>query len=172
MTSSSVCTLANTGMNWGDIFTYRNGKLYWKVKAAAHAVVGSEAWCYDKSSGYVLVRYKRRLRRAHCIIWEMHNGPVPKGMVIDHDDRNRTNNRIDNLNLVTQLQNNRNKTKSKRNTSGVTGVYWHKRDQRWVASIRIEGKLKQLGQTTCLVEDSKLRKEAERKHGFHKNHGK
>ena len=158
-------------MNWHALFEYIDGKLYWKVKPSMAVHIGHEAGSIN-GNGYIQVGYKGHVYQVHIVVWEMHNGPVPPGMVIDHDDRNRINNRIDNLNLVTQLQNNRNKSKSKRNTTGVTGVCWHKRDQRWVASISIEGKLKQLGQSICLEEAIKLRQEAEIKYGFHKNHGK
>lgn len=172
MTSSSVCTLARTGMNWGDIFTYRNGKLYWKVKAAAHTVIGSEAGCYDKSSGYVLVRYKRRLRRAHCIIWEMHNGPIPKGMLIDHLDRVRTNNHIGNLRLGGQDLNQKNRSKQFNNSSGITGISWDKERSKWNAKIQVGGKTINLGRFTDLDEAARVRYQAEKDYGFTPTHGK
>ena len=34
---------------------------------------------------------------------------------------------------------------NRRNTSGYTGVFWHKRDQRWCAYVHYKGKRKYLG---------------------------
>lgn len=42
---------------------------------------------------------------AHRIIWEWANGPIPEGMQINHKDLNKQNNRIDNLELATNLEN-------------------------------------------------------------------
>lgn len=41
----------------------------------------------------------------HRVIWVWLNGPIPKGLVINHKDFNKANNCIDNLEVVTQQQN-------------------------------------------------------------------
>ena len=46
------------------------------------------------------------------------------GLVCDHTNRHRYDNRVNNLRIVTVRENNRNKTKSKNNTSGKSGVYY------------------------------------------------
>ena len=71
---------------------------------------------------YVKIMIAGVMYLAHRIIWTMFNGPIPKDMVIDHLDRNPSNNRLSNLQLKTTAQNFRNRKKSKKNTSGVTGV--------------------------------------------------
>lgn len=48
-----------------------------------------------------------RLRFEHCIVWEKHNGKIPLGMQIHHRDEDKTNNNIDNLQLVTPLEHKR-----------------------------------------------------------------
>lgn len=58
--------------------------------------------------GYLRIGYKGRYYKAHRLAWEIHNGPIPKGFIIDHDDRVRNNNRLSNLRLATRQQNNRN----------------------------------------------------------------
>ena len=45
---------------------------------------------------------------AHRIIWEMLKGPIPDGMVIDHINQDKSNNRIENLRCVTYGENNGN----------------------------------------------------------------
>lgn len=54
---------------------------------------------------------------------------------IDHIDDNPKNNSINNLRLVTGMQNSRNRKKHVNNSSGTTGVYWHKHNKKWVAAI-------------------------------------
>lgn len=42
-----------------------------------------------------------KLRFEHCIVWEKHYGKIPLGMQIHHKDSDKTNNNINNLQLVT-----------------------------------------------------------------------
>ena len=70
---------------------------------------------------------------------------APKGMVIDHKNRNPLDNRLDNLRHCTVQQNSMNRSIQCNNTSGVTGVYWSKTYNKWIATIKINGKRKHLG---------------------------
>ena len=69
---------------------------------------------------------------------------IPNGLklVIDHIDNNSRNNRLDNLQLITNREN---LSKDKKGTSKYTGVFWHKQANKWSATIRINGKTKSLG---------------------------
>lgn len=55
--------------------------------------------------GYIRIRLNGVEYRAHRIVWELHNGKIPEGMLIDHINRIKTDNRIENLRLATQSQN-------------------------------------------------------------------
>lgn len=56
------------------------------------------------------------------IVWEIFNGPIPKGMQIDHINGNSLDNKISNLRLVSNRQNSHNQKMKSTNTSGVNGV--------------------------------------------------
>lgn len=56
----------------------------------------------------------------------------------DHVDRNQLNNRKYNLRPCTRQQNNMNKSVRLDNTSGVTGVSFDKRCNRWVATLSVK----------------------------------
>ena len=63
-------------------------------------------------------------------------------IVVDHKDNNKLNNRLSNLQLVSQREN---LSKDRNGTSKYTGVCWSKQRSKWVSQIRINGKLKHLG---------------------------
>ncbi|WP_129965774.1 HNH endonuclease signature motif containing protein [Escherichia coli] len=153
--------------NWGDIFEYRNGDLYWKIKPKHGKVcVGDLAGCVCSTTSYRLIKYKQNMYLAHHIIWEMHNGPIPEGYQIDHFDRNRLNNNIENLFLVTPQQNQQNRNVQKNNKLGVTGVYFHK--NAYDAFIHVNGKTIYLGRFKDIEDAIRARRDAEIKYGFHK----
>ena len=68
-------------------------------------------------------------------------------IVIDHINNIRTDNKLDNLQLITQR---RNASKDKKNcSSSFTGVCWDKQYNKWRAKIRIKNKQKFLGLFRC-----------------------
>jgi hypothetical protein len=119
--------LHGTGLR--EIFDYRDGKLYWKVDSCSgvngtvvNASKGDSLFESYDQDGYFRCKLKGRQRLHHRLIWEWHYGKIPKGMEIDHYDRNRVNNRIDNLRMVTSKTNARNVSMSSRNKTGTVGV--------------------------------------------------
>lgn len=65
---------------------------------------GKIAGCENPSDGYVYVVVDKKLYAAHQMIWCMHKGYWPLD-TIDHKDRVRINNRINNLRDTTQSKN-------------------------------------------------------------------
>ena len=66
-------------------------------------------------------------------------------LYIDHIDRNRTNNCINNLRWVNSSQNQMNRTKSINKTSAFKGVHLEKNTGKWRCRIKIDGKLQHHG---------------------------
>lgn len=120
--------------------------------------------------GYLTATIDGKNYKQHRLAWLYFNGSFPAGQ-IDHINQIKSDNRISNLRAVTNIDNCRNKGKSKANTSGTTGVYLDKRTGRWRSIICVNGKNKNLGFYLTHCEASKARKEGEKKYGFHKNHG-
>ena len=61
------------------------------------------------SHGYTQIGWseggKTRMALGHRVSWEMHYGPIPVDMTIDHICRNRRCGRIDHLRLMTNKEN-------------------------------------------------------------------
>ena len=82
----------------------------------------------------------------------------------DHINRNTFDNRKNNLRKATQEENAKNRTIRKDNTSGVTGVYWHKGTGKWQAGIGLNGKMKYLGVFDTYEEAIEARVKAEKEY--------
>ena len=108
---------------------------------------------------------------AHRVTWFLFHGAWPESY-LDHIDGDRTNNRIQNLRTATREENARNAKISCKNTSGKSGVIWCKRDKIWNASISIKGVRTHLGNFKQKEDAIKCREDAEKKYGYHKNHGR
>lgn len=93
-----------------ESFDYRDGVLYWKKLLVKNQVkVGSVAGHIVKKYNRYRVLYKGKFYLRARLIWAYHNGEIPKGFEIDHINRNKLDDRIENLRLVTMSQNVRNR---------------------------------------------------------------
>lgn len=62
------------------------------------------------ASGYEQIKLSRNdgtriTKGVHRAVWEAHNGPIPKGMWINHKDGNKLNNQLSNLEVTTPSEN-------------------------------------------------------------------
>lgn len=102
-----------TCLRWKvDIYS---GDKYQILNVSAGSVAGS------LSSDYCQVQFFGKIYKCHIIVWVLHFESFPEGE-IDHKDGDRKNNKIGNLRDVPKQVNSRNRKKSVRNSSGVTGV--------------------------------------------------
>lgn len=82
-------------------------------------------------------------------------------MTIDHINRNRLDNRKENLRFCTHQQNMMNLSVRIDNSSGVTGVCWHKKSNKWRAQIKLNKKTKHLGYYDNIEDAIQARRQAE-----------
>lgn len=97
-------------------------------------------------------------------------GEMPSGQV-DHINHDGLDNRWENLRVVPRKLNQQNMSMSKRNTSGITGVCFDKKGQKWIAQIYTNGKTRQKRFATKF---GAIRQRVlwNREYKFHANHGK
>lgn len=103
-------------MEWSKFYTYKDGSLI--------SLLTGKPIVAEDSYGYIKLQREGKFFRVHRVIWEMFNGPIPTGYLVDHIDRNRKNNKIENLRLVTSSQSNANRAHFSTATlpKGVTKV--------------------------------------------------
>ena len=98
--------------------------------------------CTNKNGYSFCLLYNEGFRK----LWKVHqliaitfllHDIKSKTLVIDHIDNNKLNNRLDNLQLITQRQN---LSKDKKGLSKYTGVSWSKSSKKWKAQIRVNYK--------------------------------
>lgn len=120
--------------------------------------------------GYVRIRTEGNNWNAHRVIWKMVHGEEPE--YVDHINGNRADNRLMNLRSVSKLENARNAKRGRNNKSGVNGVHWVTREQKWRACIYVDGRKVSLGDYDRLEAAAVARRTAEIEYGYHENHGR
>lgn len=175
-------------IDWKKYFNYdpETGILTWKERTDIHpsrvkqwnaAWAGKEVGSLGSGGRYLessikidgkIINYK-----VHRVCYIIHNGPIPEGYEVDHVNHITTDNRAVNFELKTHRDNMRNQTKSKKNTSGHSGIHKNKYN-KWVVRIGggRRGDRKYLGCFDTLEEAIAVRTKAEMEYGYHENHGK
>ncbi len=117
---------------------------------------------YIGGDGYILIRLGRGQYLAHRLAFLYMTGSIPNEA--DHINRNRSDNRWDNLRAVSRNENMRNKSEYKNNTTGCTGV--NKVEYGYLAVIGVNGVRKTLGFYVNFEDAVSSRKSAEIEHGY------
>jgi len=151
------------------------GKLFWRdceemPKKWRTRYAGREAFTAVNNHGYRQGAIDDVRFSVHRVIWALHTGEWPADQ-IDHINGVRDDNRISNLRVVTNKENQRNRSMQRNNTSGVCGVYWNKAKGKWQARIMVDGRYKCLGLFSSFDAAAAARAEASRQHGFTDRHG-
>lgn len=134
-----------------DILLLRNllsydpdsGELRWKNPTSPRVRSGDVAGRIN-IDGYVTVSIKSGFYRGHRVAFAIWHGRWPNGQ-LDHINGVRHDNRMVNLRECSNAQNQHNRRRSRRNKSGIKGVYFDKHSGKWRALIRISSKKIYLG---------------------------
>lgn len=113
----------------------------------------------ENSDGYIVAVRNNKDILMHRLIMRVDNPDD----TVDHIKHERFDNRKSMLRITTRKNNLRNKSLSKNNKSGKTGVYWDKDRQKWRAYIWV-GKNIHLGAYTSLEAAIDARLKAEKKY--------
>lgn len=143
------------------VFTWVYGAANYSAKA------GDIAGFFDKDY-YCIISILGKEYKAHRLAFLYMTGVIPK--IVDHIDRNPSNNIWVNLRAATHSLNMFNTGLRSHNTSGYKGLVLDKRSGRWSARIGFEGKSISLGEylTKELAIEARLRGE-ERYYGKRNN---
>jgi HNH endonuclease/AP2 domain len=96
------------------------------------------------SDGYILIRVNGKTYYAHRMAFIFTTGKFPENEV-DHINGITSDNRISNLRECSHKQNIWNQKIRKNNTSGIKGVSWFKRYNKWRARFIVNGKYMHIG---------------------------
>ena len=126
---------------------------------------------HGTNTHYLITCHRANRFLSHRLAWFLYHRKWPENH-IDHINQDGCDNRIVNLRDVSRSENLKNARRSKNNKSGVTGVSWHKTAKKWHAQISVNNVVTHLGLFKEIEDAAAARREAEKKHGFHQNHGK
>ncbi len=150
-----------------ELFDYdeKRGILVRRISRTRRVRVGDDAGSiHDPKNGKPPRRVVRVMPYGSCkhsiLVYIWHHGEIG-GVQIDHKDGNTLNDRIANLRPTSSSQNSMNR-RLRQDKALPKGVSWHKRQQKFVARVKIDGQLEWLG-TFDTAEEAKEAYEARAK---------
>lgn len=150
------------------IYNWNDGRLYWVERGRGILKKKNlQAGSYD-AHGYGQIVIDRKVYKEHRLVWMYFYGEMPSKQ-IDHINHERRDNRIENLRVVDNKENHRNRPKQSNNKSGFVGVW--KNRSAYCAYITVNGKRIYLGSFKSIDEAVLAREAANKKYGYHKMHG-
>lgn len=150
-----------------ELFNYdpATGIFINKTTSNGRSLKGSVAGSLS-TNGYWRIGVKGKSYKAHRLAWLYVYGYMPEHG-LDHRNRIRSDNWIDNLREATHSCNMKNSKIQSNNISGITGVCWHKGAKKWRVEIQDKNlKPIYLGIFAFKLEAAKARYEAEIKHNY------
>lgn len=151
-----------------ELFEYKNGILYSKVDRYKTAIKKGNVVGSISNQGYLRTCINYKSYKLHRLIFMMFYGYMP--VEIDHVNGNKTDNRIENLREVSHSQNEWNKSKTVRNTTGIKNITFE--NGKWRVRVGANNKTINVGVFDNLELAELVAQEARSKyHGNFANHG-
>lgn len=113
------------------------GRLVWAVGSEAGQPVAMRV-----RSGYRMTEFCGMALLEHRVVWALEHGRWPS--LVDHRDRDKLNNRPENLREASRSENAQNRVGAK-GRSGIRGVFWDTKRGKWCAHAMVDGKTHWLG---------------------------
>lgn len=124
------CGRCNTYINHNDFVEVKvkNGRSFF-IDFEDEKLVKTHTWSVQ-ADGYVIAyESKGKVISLHQFLMGFPNE------IIDHADRNPSNNRRSNLRIASHIENMYNRKKQSNNTSGFIGVYYNKKEKAYIARV-------------------------------------
>lgn len=121
------------------------GELYWRVPRR-NRKMGLRAGCVKGRYRYITIDGVNYLE--HRVIWAMVHGGIPGGLEIDHINRDRYDNRLENLRLVSRRENVLNSGVAGSDCLKYPGVTRSNTPGKWVAGLHINSNRVNIGTYT------------------------
>lgn len=149
--------------------------LKWKTRPDYHFISPKKALVWNRdyagqnvgtllNEGYYVTSVNRIKYFIHRIIFCIHNNCEGVDFIIDHIDRNKSNNSPENLRTVTKSENGLNRLATSSNTSGFKNISWSKTDKAWRVQIGINNKRFHIGLYKDLEEAKVVAEQARAEH--------
>lgn len=139
-----------------EYFRYEDGELIRIKTSTTRPDTLGKPFGGMTSTGYIQGWFKNKLYYLHHLIWIYHNGTLPE--VIDHINRDKTDNRIENLREATKQENTFNRAGNYDAVSKFKGV--SKKRDKWRARITVDGIEHSLGSFDTEIEAGLAYKQA------------
>lgn len=110
-----------------EIFTYSQGKLFWIVESNYCSFQGKEAG-YVSPCGYCYITVNNVRYKRSRLVWAFHNGWPASNLLVDHINRDKSDDNINNLRLVSVAEN-------RWNSNNIKGYTYEKDRQKYKVTI-------------------------------------
>jgi hypothetical protein len=138
--------------------SYRGRNL--KIDSKNIYLLSKYKFYWDHRTGYLYCRLGGKRKTLHRLLLNFPDG------IVDHKNRDKTDNRLRNLRVVCKRSSNINRDIMVTNTTGYIGVFKISGRERWCAMIGFKEERKYLGYFSCKHEAARAyNKEAKKRYG-------
>lgn len=137
--------------------------LRWKQDMSDRVKKGHLVGCVTEDTKYWVFGLWGWRYYAHMVVWLLNYKTWPNKR-LDHKDKDKTNNVIDNLRESTAAQNGQGRLLGSNNRSGMVGVSWVESRQKWRVALQVNKKLVFIGYYSDLEKAKQACIAAKREH--------